>query len=226
LFETCNEFTRVNMAAIEYVSPSSTVNTTAGFYVTTCCVKLTSGSVSVGVWDLANNQLYQGQTLTELNKWITIGSLGYASGVQALNLQFGGTGYVGNTTWRVSQYQLLRFDTRKEAEDYLYSRCYCQTSPSENVINYLTANATIPISSKNIVNNKLAATLTVTLPSAVTYPGASLTITNNQAFTVVSASANVVPIAGGAAGTAILAGTAGLWATLVSNGTNWAITAS
>lgn len=226
LFETCNEFTRANMAAIEYVSPSSTVNTTAGFYVTTCCVKLISGSVSVGVWDLANNQLYQGQTLTELNKWITIGSLGYASGVQALNLQFGGTGYVGNTTWRVSQYQLLRFDTRKEAEDYLYSRCYCQTSPSENVINYLTANATIPISSKNIVNNKAAATLTVTLPSAVTYPGASLTITNNQAFTVVSASANVVPIAGGAAGTAILAGTAGVWATIVSNGTNWAITAS
>lgn len=227
LFETCNEFTRVNMAANEYVAaPSTAINTTAGFYVTTCCVKLTSGSVSVGVWDLGSNQLYQGQALTELNKWITIGSLGYATGVQALNLYFGGTAYVGNTTWQVSQYQLLRFNTRKEAEDYLYSRCYCQTSPSENVINYLTANATISIANKNIVNNKAAATLTVTLPSAATYPGASFTITNNQAFTVVSASANIVPIAGGAAGTAILAATAGVWATLVSNGTNWAITAS
>jgi hypothetical protein len=34
----------------------------------------------------------------------------------------------------------------------------------------------------------------------------------------------VVPLAGGAAGTAILAATAGKYATLVSDGTNWIIT--
>ncbi|WP_176479108.1 hypothetical protein [Mesorhizobium sp. WSM3860] len=44
-----------------------------------------------------------------------------------------------------------------------------------------------------------------------------------QAQTVVSASSNVVPLAGGAAGTAILAATARKWATLVSDGTNWVI---
>ena len=44
---------------------------------------------------------------------------------------------------------------------------------------------------------------------------------NYQAFTVVSASSNVVPLTGGAAGTAILAATAGKWCTLVSDGTNW-----
>ena len=44
-----------------------------------------------------------------------------------------------------------------------------------------------------------------------------------QAQTVVSASSNVVPLVGGAAGTAILAATAGKWATLVSDGTNWVI---
>jgi hypothetical protein len=68
-----------------------------------------------------------------------------------------------------------------------------------------------------------SATITVTLPNAVTYSGPDIHIKTIAAFTVVSASANVVPLAGGAAGTAILAATAGKWATLVSNGTNWVI---
>lgn len=65
--------------------------------------------------------------------------------------------------------------------------------------------------------------ITVTLLSAATYPGRWFyvkTITNN---TLVSASSNVVPRAGGAAGTAILSGTAGNWAALQSDGTNWVI---
>jgi len=38
-----------------------------------------------------------------------------------------------------------------------------------------------------------------------------------------SATLNVVPLSGGAAGTAILTANAGRWATLVSDGTNWVI---
>jgi len=48
------------------------------------------------------------------------------------------------------------------------------------------------------------------------------TITAN---TVVSNASNVVPIAGGAAGTAILPATAGAWAALQSDGTNWVVMA-
>lgn len=68
-----------------------------------------------------------------------------------------------------------------------------------------------------------SATITVTLPSPATYSGPELHFKTIAAFTVVSASANVVPLAGGAAGTAILAAVAGRWATLVSNGTNWVL---
>jgi len=89
-----------------------------------------------------------------------------------------------------------------------------------------TADFTVAATESWLINNKAAATCTVTLPSASTYTGRELTITNRQAFTVVSASSNVVPIAGGAAGTAILAATAGKFATLVSDGTNWLILAS
>lgn len=65
------------------------------------------------------------------------------------------------------------------------------------------------------------ASITVTLPSAATWAGREIMLKNTAAFTVVSASANVVPLAGGAAGTAILAAVAGRWSTLVSDGTNW-----
>jgi hypothetical protein len=65
------------------------------------------------------------------------------------------------------------------------------------------------------------ATITVTLPTASAYPGREIMIKTVAAFTVVSASSNVEPINTGTPGTAILAATAGKWATLVSNGTTW-----
>ena len=73
------------------------------------------------------------------------------------------------------------------------------------------------------INNKSGSTCTVTLPTASAVPGGYLTFQNSQAQTLVSASSNVVPQAGGAAGTAILLAVAGNWATMVSDGTNWVI---
>jgi len=64
---------------------------------------------------------------------------------------------------------------------------------------------------------------TVTLPAASSFSARILTLRTIVAFTVISASSNVVPLAGGSAGTAILAATAGKWAQLVSDGTNWQI---
>jgi hypothetical protein len=62
---------------------------------------------------------------------------------------------------------------------------------------------------------------TVTLPAAASCPGRIVVFKTIQAQTLVSASSNVIPRIGGAAGTAILAGTDGAWALLVSNGTAW-----
>lgn len=68
--------------------------------------------------------------------------------------------------------------------------------------------------------------ITLTLPAAASFPGRVLWIRNITAFAAVSASANVVPRVGGAAGTAILPATDGAWTMLVSDGTNWQIQAS
>ena len=66
-------------------------------------------------------------------------------------------------------------------------------------------------------------TITVTFPTASAWTGREVMIKNIAAFTVVSAATNVVPINSATAGTAILPATAGSWATLVSDGTNWVI---
>jgi hypothetical protein len=84
-----------------------------------------------------------------------------------------------------------------------------------------TADFTLADTENWIICNGTAS-ITVTLPAASTQVGREISLKNIAAFTVDSATANVVPLAGGAAGTAILA-TAGTWVTLVSNGASWVI---
>jgi hypothetical protein len=90
----------------------------------------------------------------------------------------------------------------------------------------VTTNYTVADTASFIISNR-AATNTLTLPAAATSTGRVLFIsTIGGNFTVVSASSNVVPRAGGAASTSILPATDGSWAMLVCDGTNWIIMAS
>lgn len=88
-----------------------------------------------------------------------------------------------------------------------------------------TADFTVAATERWLIVNK-ASSCSVTLPAAASFIGREITVKTIQAQTVVSASSNVVPLAGGAAGTAILAATIGKWATLVSDGTNWVVMAA
>lgn len=88
-----------------------------------------------------------------------------------------------------------------------------------------TGNFTLAATENWVICNGTGS-ITVTLPTASSWTGREVMIKTIAAQTVVSASSNVVPLAGGAAGTAILAATAGKWATLVSDGTNWVIMAA
>lgn len=87
-----------------------------------------------------------------------------------------------------------------------------------------TANFSVAPTDVWVINNKSGSTCTATLPTASLYSGRVLYLQNYQAQTLVSASSNVVPLVGGAAGTAILAAVAGETATLVSDGSNWIMT--
>lgn len=70
-----------------------------------------------------------------------------------------------------------------------------------------------------------SASITVTLPAASSYTGRRIRLKTRAAFTVVSASSNVKPLDTDTAATAILAATAGKWAELVSDGSNWIVMA-
>lgn len=88
-----------------------------------------------------------------------------------------------------------------------------------------TADFNVAAGENWLINNKAGSACTVTLPSAASFPGREIMIKTTQAQATNSASSNVVPLAGGPAGTAILSANAGRWATLVSDGANWVIMA-
>jgi hypothetical protein len=87
-----------------------------------------------------------------------------------------------------------------------------------------TADFTVAATDVWLINNKTGSTCTVTLPTASSWTGRILRFQNYQVQTVVSASSNVVPLTGGAAGTSILLASSGDSATLVSDGSNWLMT--
>ena len=87
-----------------------------------------------------------------------------------------------------------------------------------------TADFTVAATELWLINNKSGSTCTVTLPTASSKSGRVLYFQNYQVQELVSASSNVVPLAGGAAGTSILLASSGDSATLVSDGTNWLMT--
>lgn len=88
-----------------------------------------------------------------------------------------------------------------------------------------TGNFSVSDTENYIVCNG-AGSITVTLPAAASYVGRVIVIKTIAAQTVISNASNVLPIGSATAGTAILAASAGAWAMLVSNGTNWVIMAS
>lgn len=84
----------------------------------------------------------------------------------------------------------------------------------------VTTDYTVADTATFIISNR-AASNTLTLPTPADNTGRILWVSTIQSQAVVSASSNVVPRAGGLAGTAILPSTDGAWAMLVCDGTNW-----
>lgn len=84
----------------------------------------------------------------------------------------------------------------------------------------VTANYTM-LETDTFISFGCAASCTLTLLDPATHKSRNVCVRTTAAQTVVSASSNVIAIAGGAAGTAILAATAGKFACLQSNGSFW-----
>ena len=90
-----------------------------------------------------------------------------------------------------------------------------------------TASFTLGATENFVICNGSAANVAITFPTAAANAGRVVTVKNlSGTYTVISAASNVKPVNSGTAGTAILAATAGKWATLVCDGTDWVVMAT
>ena len=85
----------------------------------------------------------------------------------------------------------------------------------------LTNAATYTVATTDVSLRFTTTACTVTLPAAASFTGRILYLNNVTAIAVTSASSNVIPLGSNTAGTAILAATAGKFAMIQSDGTNW-----
>jgi hypothetical protein len=174
---------------------------------------------------ISSNQL--GTTGTRCVKFLTDGAGSSISNVNGgLNQLEGGSAASVDLDTTVAGFHFgLNYyigATTKFLVNAASSNVYLEDLDKEPATTITNATATIAAVTNWYICNR-GATITLTLPAAALYPGRPMLISTLQAFTVVSASANVVPMTGGAAGTAILPATAGAWAIIVSDGSNWLV---
>ena len=93
-----------------------------------------------------------------------------------------------------------------------------------NVTTITSASYTVLSSDSSIIAN-LSGTCTLFLPAASSYPGRTLNVKTITANSVVSPANNVYPLQSGTLGSLIVINSAGAWATLQSDGTNWVVMA-
>lgn len=130
IYASCNEFTRAAFASNQFTalnSPNSTITTSAGWYVFTLDFKRTAGNPVVYIWDRATAQFAGLMSAPALNKWYTMAAIGYSAGGQTLYLDFGGGSVTENCTWRISAYQIHRFDTLEQAQSFLASGAFAES---------------------------------------------------------------------------------------------------
>ena len=141
--------------------------------------------------------------------------------VNSGNSVFGGGVSVGSTNAPVAKLDVTG-DISATTSIYAGNEIVSTTATPITV----TGSTDSPVLSRRYKIYNRATAVTVTMPAAASYPGKEYTFLTINTGTVVSASSNIIPITGGAAGTAILGATAGKWCTLVSDGTNWQIMAA
>jgi hypothetical protein len=129
IYNQCNEFTRAAFASSEFTrldNPVSTITTSAGWYVFTLDANIVSGAgVRINVWNRSTVQLAANLQLPSIGKWYTVAAVGYSVGGETLYLDFSGNN--GDVTWRISAYQIHRFNTEMDAWNFINSNVFAES---------------------------------------------------------------------------------------------------
>lgn len=126
IYSQCNEFTRAAFTSGQYVRfDSNVITTSAGWHVFTMDIKVTAGNPAFFVWDRSATQVAASIKCPTLNKWFTFA--GYCYSAAGNTLYFDINGSNETCTWRNSAFQLLRFDTKEEAQSFLGSNAFVES---------------------------------------------------------------------------------------------------
>lgn len=129
LYNQCNQFTRSAFLSSQFEqlsTPATAITTSAGWYAFTLDMKIVSGAgVAVNIWDQSTASFVTGARVPSVGKWYTLAAVGYSAGGQSLFLDFSGLN--GDVTWRVSAYQIHRFDTEQEAWNFIHSNVFAES---------------------------------------------------------------------------------------------------
>jgi hypothetical protein len=191
---TTRQYTLPNVTG----SLATTANLTQTFSGTTTfsAASLTFGSSTAA----STYNLGSGATIAGATKTINIGTGGVSTSITNINIGSSVAGATGKTTINSEWTEVNAFAAQPPIT--VNAATYTVLSTDYSLIFTTTAS-------------------TVTLPTAATYTGRVLMVKNITATAIISASSNVVPLGSATAGTAILAATAGKFAMLQSDGTNW-----
>jgi hypothetical protein len=137
-----------------------------------------------------------------------------ATGAGTIVLNSGAVGSINNMAIGTTNSQSVSGTTVKGLVAVQAAGYFQGTAPTN-----VTAATYTVTGTDNFINFNITANNTLTLPTATA--GRILWLRNTAAFAVNSVTSNVLPMGSTTAGTAILAATAGKWALLVGNGTNW-----
>jgi hypothetical protein len=126
IYSTCNEWTRAAMTTAEavYVSTTSVATVSGSWYVATVDVKKTAGAPTFTIDDQSNNILAY-LTIPTSNKWYTIAAMGQANSTTTISLWT--TGSNATCTWRHSAFQIHKFSSQLEAQNFLMSCAYAES---------------------------------------------------------------------------------------------------
>ena len=126
IYSQCNEFTRAAFTSAQFVRfDSNTITTSAGWHVFTMDVKVTAGNPVFYIWNRSTVVVATSIKCPALNKWFTFA--GYCYSPAGNGLYFDVSGSDETCTWRNSAFQLLRFDTKEEAQSFLGSNAFAES---------------------------------------------------------------------------------------------------
>lgn len=143
-----------------------------------------------------------GATTNGTTKVVNVGTAGVSGSITNINIGSAVSGATGKTTIDSEWTQVNAF-------------------AAEPPITVNSATHTVAITTHSLIFT--TTNCTVTLPTASSFTGRVLVFKNVTANSVDSNASNVVPLGSAVAGTAILAATAGKFAYLQSDGTNWIV---